>query len=141
MFIIYFLLLLLAAIDAAMIPTSVNVKTENITVHEPDPNCPMVGFDCLFNDIERAANVGQDTVAVKCAAVFYVLVDRSWQECAAQCAGHRLCAYWSWRVPSALVNPYGCWLKSACPLTIHDDWLISGSYTCTSQIFTDQQYR
>ena len=31
---------------------------ENATVREPDPNCPMVGIDCVFNDIERAANVG-----------------------------------------------------------------------------------
>merc|ERR1711915_952990 len=82
---------------------------------EPDPNCPMVGLDCLFNDIERAGN------------------SATWQECAIQCANHRTCAYWSWRVPSSDINPYGCWLKSGCPFTLPDDRLVSGAYTCTAK--------
>merc|ERR1712227_864982 len=90
------------------------ILKSNFTAMEPDPNCPMVGFDCLFHDIERGANSG------------------TWQECAQQCFNHRSCAFWSWRVPSAGVNPYGCWLKPACPLTIRDDWLISGEYSCTA---------
>ena len=49
-------LLLSVAVHAAIIPTL--IETGNATVSEPDPNCPMVGIDCLFNDIERAANVG-----------------------------------------------------------------------------------
>merc|ERR1711874_746027 len=81
-------------------------------------DCPMVGLDCLFNDIERAYN------------------SQTWQECAVQCASHRSCAYWSWRVPSSDVNPYGCWLKSGCPFTIADSRLVSGDYTCTAREHT-----
>lgn len=50
------LLLSSVAVNAAVIPAYIN--SGNATVSEPDPNCPMVGIDCLFNDIERAANVG-----------------------------------------------------------------------------------
>merc|ERR1711892_1298444 len=107
-----------ASVTSLVIPSSpeaslVNSLSVNIT--EPDPNCPMVGLDCLFNDIERAYN------------------SQTWQECATQCSNHRTCAYWSWRVPSADVNPYGCWLKSGCPITFPDTRLISGAYTCNQR--------
>ena len=64
--------------------------------------------------------------------MFSSLLCRTWQQCAAQCAQDRLCAYWSWRTPAHAVNPYGCWLKSACPLTIPDNNVISGAFSCTS---------
>merc|ERR1712212_1119901 len=92
------------------IPDSVPVNTTG-----SDQDCPMVGLDCLSNDIERAYN------------------SQTWQECAVQCASHRTCAYWSWRVPSSDVNPYGCWLKSGCPFTVADSRLVSGDYTCTAR--------
>merc|ERR1719500_1852254 len=90
-------------------PNSMNLTAEQ------ESSCPMVGLDCLFNDIERAYN------------------SQTWQECAVQCASHRSCAYWSWRVPSSDVNPYGCWLKSGCPFTVADSRLVSGAYTCTAK--------
>merc|ERR1711956_34946 len=80
-----------------------------------DVACPMQGLDCVFNNIERANNVG------------------SWQECAVQCSNHRTCAYWSWHIPDALNDPYGCWLKTGCGFTLPDTKVISGSYTCTSK--------
>jgi len=80
-------------------------------------DCPMQGQDCAFNDIERAPDAN------------------TWQECAWQCANHRTCAYWSWHLPSAFINPYGCWLKSGCGLIIPDPGVISGQYSCTNWIF------
>merc|ERR1711955_152162 len=56
-------------------------------------NCPMQGMDCAFNDIEQAR------------------WSDAWQECAAQCARHKTCAYWSWHVPDALINPRGSGLS------------------------------
>merc|ERR1719209_640649 len=75
--------------------------------------CPMQGQDCAFHDITRANNVG------------------TWQECAWQCNNHRTCTYWSWHLPDANVEPYGCWLKSGCLIKIpnvepYGCWLKSG---------------
>merc|ERR1719369_2636698 len=75
-------------------------------------SCPMQGLDCAFHDIERARDCG------------------TWQECASQCHSNKFCAFWSWHVPDAWVSPYGCWLKSACDLTVNDINVISGYYTC-----------
>lgn len=110
MMLVTLLPLLLVSASALVIP---DIKNK-AAMEEPDPMCPMVGLDCIFHDIERAYN------------------SATWQECAVQCAHNRLCAFWSWRTPAASVNPYGCWLKSDCPVTISDGALISGSYSCTS---------
>eukprot|EP00090_Calanus_glacialis_P044248 TRINITY_DN78788_c0_g1_i1.p1 TRINITY_DN78788_c0_g1~~TRINITY_DN78788_c0_g1_i1.p1 ORF type:complete len:121 (-),score=16.18 TRINITY_DN78788_c0_g1_i1:63-383(-) len=78
----------------------------------PDTSCPWVGLDCLFNDISVTGNI------------------QTWQDCAAACAAHKTCAYWSWRGPTAWMNPYGCWLKSGCTQVISDPSMVSGAYTC-----------
>merc|ERR1711892_712849 len=80
----------------------------------PDTSCPWVGLDCLFHDIVATGNI------------------MTWQECAAQCAAHKTCAYWSWRGPQAWMNPYGCWLKSGCTQVITDSAMVSGAYSCTA---------
>merc|ERR1712080_155577 len=79
---------------------------------ERNLDCPAFGTDCPFMDIERAADAS------------------SWQQCAYQCANHKTCVYWSWRIPSANDRPYGCWLKSSCPIPVQDMRSIAGHYTC-----------
>merc|ERR1711964_785830 len=79
----------------------------------PDPSCPWVGLDCLFHNIVAMGST------------------LSWQECAAQCAAHKTCAYWSWRGADAWVNPYWCRLKSGCPQVVTDTTMVSGAYSCT----------
>ena len=42
-------------------PSSGNTNVEisnsvSVNIAEPNPSCPMVGLDCIFNDIERASN-------------------------------------------------------------------------------------
>ncbi|XP_023339540.1 uncharacterized protein LOC111709853 [Eurytemora carolleeae] len=83
-----------------------------VAATDVDLSCPAYGQDCIFNDIERAYDSG------------------TWQECAYQCNQHRTCVFWSWRTQDSAINPYGCWLKSACPLILADPALISGHFDC-----------
>merc|ERR1711936_321510 len=79
----------------------------------PDSACPWLDLDCLFHGIARVEDA------------------TSWEGCAVQCAALPSCNYWSWRSETALFNPYGCWLKSACLATLPDSTMFSGHSSCT----------
>merc|ERR1712223_918910 len=94
-----------------------------------------MGFLSLFLGCTLAANLKLDSKAglYRCPDMSHCIfndimqgevTEDGWIGCAAQCADHPECEYWTF--VTAPVQNRACYLKSACPIPFTDSMLILG---------------